>query len=315
MAIRTSTDTNPVIRRTSIDTTASARSIMESILSLYGHDSLYERPPESQGEALENESMQVDLARVPRITKDYIRKTTVVDEDRQDSPFISPSASRLILASDDQRIEDLLVEQSNHFAATELGIYPYLQDSLDQHQYDSERIVSSFFLRYTLGSTIKDSYIAVLLSAFQYYEKGKDWRQYELCITTTHRTHYLQLHDRSLLVDRLCRQQPLYCGFRLRRLMVPVSWKRVHYMLDTIIYTYRINRHHGYHEVLAAMLQAVNESLEPMSYAYVLCLSSHTKESTSRLPSDEKPLVLYEKWKRKGRKPFFLIRLKDEART
>ena len=144
VAISKITDANPLVRRTSIDSTAYARSIISSILSLYGHESLYERPPESQGEVLETGSTQVDQASVSRIIDDQVRTSAVVDEDRPDSPFISPSGSRYSLdsstASDDQAIEDLRVEHFNHLAATELGIWTDLSENfLDQHQYDSEQ--------------------------------------------------------------------------------------------------------------------------------------------------------------------------------
>ena len=94
----TSTNNNSVINRMSIDTAASVHSITDSILSLYGHESLYETPSESQGEVLAPGSMQ---ARVSRIIEDHIRKIAVVDED--------------------EAIEDLKIEQfCNHLAATEL---------------------------------------------------------------------------------------------------------------------------------------------------------------------------------------------------
>ncbi|KAK0515210.1 hypothetical protein JMJ35_002589 [Cladonia borealis] len=94
----TSTKHNPVINRMSIDTAASVRSITDSIFSLYGHESLYETPSESQGEVLAPGSMQ---ARVSRIIEDHIRKIAVVDED--------------------EAIEDLKIEHfCNHLAATEL---------------------------------------------------------------------------------------------------------------------------------------------------------------------------------------------------
>ena len=154
VAIPTSTDANPVIHRTSIDTTASARSIVDSILSLYGHESLYERLSESQGEALET---GVDQARVLRITEDHRRKSAVVDLDGLDSPLILPCTSEYSLdsstASNDEAIGDLQVEYFDHLGATELGTSTesYEFDS-DQLQYDGERIVSGLLLSDTLGS-------------------------------------------------------------------------------------------------------------------------------------------------------------------
>ena len=174
VAIPTSTDANPVIRCTSIDTTASARSIISSILSLYGHESLYERPPESQGEVLETGSMQVDQAGVSRIIDDQIRKSAVVGEDGPESPLKLPdtpvilpnsplvlTASPLMLpdpalilpcsfehssdfstASNDKAVRDLEVEHFDNLAATELGISTEShENSSDQHQYDSAQVV------------------------------------------------------------------------------------------------------------------------------------------------------------------------------
>ena len=185
VALPTSTDANPLIRRTSIDTTASARSILDSILSLYGHESLYERPPESQAEVLETGSMQVDQTRVSRIIDDQIRISAVVDEDGLDSPrrlpdtpLILPNsplvllASPLILpdpaiissispltlpcsslesstASNDEAIGDLEVGHFDHLAATEPGISTEShKNSSDQHQYDSTQIVPGYFGNY-----------------------------------------------------------------------------------------------------------------------------------------------------------------------
>ena len=317
-AITKSTEANPVINRTSIDTARSVRSITDSILSLYGHESLYGTPSESEGGVLGTGSMQVEQARISRIIEDNIRKNAVVDEDRPDSPFISPSDSRYsldsITARDDQTFKDVDVEHSNHLAATELGIWTNIdEDSLDQHQYDSERVVSSFVLRYPCGSTEKESYIPVLLSAVRHYEEGKDWRHYELCITTTHRVRHLQLDERPLMLELLFRQLPLYFGFRLRRLVVPVPWEYVEYDLDAMTYSYPINHQHCCHEVLAAMLQAVDDSL--VANSYELCLNSRGEALMSRLRMGQKPLALYQECLQEGRKPFFLIRLKDVART
>ena len=313
--ISASTGANSMINRTSIDTTVSVRSIVDSILSLYGHESLYETPWESQGEPLGTTMIQVDLARASRIVEDHIRKIAVVDEDRPDSPFISPSASRYALdsstASDDQAIEYLKVEHFNHLAATELGIWTDSgNDGSDQHQYDSERIISGFFLRNTCGSTLKDSYIPVLLSAVDHYEKGRDWMRYELCITIGHRVRYLQLDEKPMVIlDLLVRQLPLHDGFKLRQLVVPVPWEYVEYDLDAMTYSYPINRQHCCHEVLAAMLKAIDDSYVASSYE--LCINNRGELLTSRLRMDQKPLALYQQWLQEGRNPFFLIRLRD----
>ena len=315
----TSTNNNPVINRMSIDTAASVRSITDSILSLYGHESLYETSTESQGEVLAPGSMQIDQARVSRIIEDHIRKSAVVNEDGPDSPLMLPWTSKRSLdsstASDDEAIEELKVEHFNHLAATELGIFTdFCEDGSDQHEYDAERYVYGFFLKNTCGVKLTESYFQVLSSAVQYYEKGKDWRHYELCITLAHRVRHLQLDERPMMIlDSLVRQLPLSDAFKLRRLVAPVPWEYVDYMLNAITYTYPVNRQHCCHEVLAAMLQAVHESYVASSYE--LCLNSQIKESTSRLNMDQKPLALYQEWAQEGRMPIFIIRHKDVART
>ncbi len=243
----------------------------------------------------------------------------MIDEDGADSPLILPSTFKHSLesstASNDEAIEALKVEHFNHLAAVELGIATNSnQVSSDQHQYDSERTVSGFFLRNTCGVTLKGSYFLVLSSAVQYYEKDKDWRHYELCIALAHRERYLQLDERPMMIlDSLVRQLPLHDAFKLRRLVVPVPWEHVNYMLNATTYTYPINRQHCYHEVLAAMLQAVDESY--LASSYELCLKSLIFPSTSRLNMDQKPLALYQECAQEGGMPFFIIRLKDVART
>ena len=306
---------NSMINRTSLDTTTSVRSIVDSVLSLYGHESLYETPWESQGEPLGTTMIQADLIRASRIVEDHIRQIVVVDEDSPDSPFIAPSAYRYALdsstASDDQAIEYLRVQHFNHLAATELGIWTdSSNDGSDQHQYDSERIISGFFLRNSCGSTLKDSYIPVLLSAVDYYEKGRDWMRYELCITIGHRVRYLQLDEKPMVIlDLLVKQLPLYDGFKLRQLVVPVPWEYVEYELDAMTYSYPINRQHCCHEVLAAMLNAIDDSYVASSYES--CINNRGELLTSRLRIDQKPLDLYQQWLQEGRNPLFLIRLRD----
>lgn len=321
----TSTNVNPVINRMSFDTAASVHSIRDSILSLYGHESLYETPSESQDEVLAPESMQFDQARVSRIIEDHIRIIAVVDEEKPDSPLMLPYTFQHSLdsstASNDEEIELLKVKHFNHRATTELGIFTdFCEDSSDQHQYDTERFVSGFLLRNTCGVTLTESYFKVLSSAVQHYEKGKDWRHYELCITLEHQARHLQLDERPMMVlDSLRRQLPLHRTFEfhkefaLRRLKVPVPWEYVNYMLNAMTYTYPINGQHCCHEVLAAMLQAVNESY--VASAYELCLNSQIKELTSRLKMDQKPLALYQEWAQEERMPIFFIRHKDVART
>ena len=317
--ISASTGASPMINRTSIDTTAFVRSIVDSILSLYAHESLYETPWGSRGEPLGTTMIQIDLDRASRIIEDHRRRVAVVDEDRPDSPFISPSASGYALdsstSSDDQAIEYLKVEYFNHLPGTELSTWTdSSKDGSDQHQYDSERIISGRFLRNTCGSTLEKSYISVLESAVNYYEKGKDWMHYELVITIGHRVRYLQLDEKPMVVlDSLLRQLPLYDGFKLRRLVVPMLWESVEFDLDATTYSYLINRQHSCHEVLAAMLDPFDESYRASSYE--LCLSSYGEELTSRLSIDQKPLVLYQQWLQEGRNPFFLIPLKDVAST
>ena len=183
VVIPTSTDANPVINRTSIDTTASVRSIIDSILSLYGHESLCETPSEYQGEALETGSMQVDQARVPRITKDHMRKSAVVDLHGPDSPLVLPCTSKYSLdpstASNDEAIGDLEVEYSNHLAATELGIPTESYEfNSDQLQYDGERVVSGSMLRDSRTLTFRQSYaraVTLIQSFAEVPLDGKDW--------------------------------------------------------------------------------------------------------------------------------------------
>ena len=158
MVIPKSTDANPVINRASIDTTTSVRSIMDSILSLYGHESLYERPSDYQSEALETGSM---------ITEDHMRKSTVVDHDGPDSPLILPCASEYPLdsstRSNNEAIGDLELENFDHLAATESGIpTEFYEFGSNQFQYDSERAASGFPLRNTRATKLRQSYDVVL---------------------------------------------------------------------------------------------------------------------------------------------------------
>ena len=159
---------------------------MDSRLSLYGHESLYERPSEYQGEALETGSMQVDQVRVPRITEDHMRKSTVVDHDGPDSPLILPCASEYSLdsstTSNNEAIGDLELENFDHLVATESGIPTESYEfGSNQLQYGGERAASGFPLRNTSAITLRQSYsraaklrqsYAVVLSIFV---NGKDW--------------------------------------------------------------------------------------------------------------------------------------------
>ena len=143
---------------------------------------------------------------------------------------------------------------------------------------------------------------------------SKDWRQYELCITIAHRGRYLQVDERPLMIlDSLVRQLKLYDGFILRRLVVPVQWEDIEFELDTMIYSYSINSQNCCYEVLAAILEAVDDSYVASSYE--LCLNCYTEKSTLLLSMDQKPLALHQEWIQEGRNPFFLIRLKDVAST
>ena len=159
---------------------------MDSILSLYGHESLYERPSEYQGEALETGSMQVDQVRVPRISEDHMRKSTVVDHDGLDSPLVLPCTSRYSLdsgtASNNEAIGDLELENFDHLAATESGIPTESYEfGSNQLQYGGERAASGFLSGDTRPVTLRQSYsrvfeprqsYAVVLSIFV---NGKYW--------------------------------------------------------------------------------------------------------------------------------------------
>lgn len=364
----TSTDANPVINRTSIDTAASVHSITDSILSLYGHESIYVTPSDSEGEVLGTRSMQSHQARVSRTIEEYIRKSPVLDLDGPGSPLISPCTSQFpfdpsTASNDEARQGSLLtshctskyslvsktlindisggnleVEYFNHLAATELGILTdFCVYYSNQHQYDSKRDLSGLFLRDGRGITLIDSYIQVA----SFFDKGKKWRCHKFVITLPRQGRYQRPGKRPMMIfySRV-RRLPLYDSYRLRvrypdpdkramgipkylttRILLPDAYELrrrgapvmlayVNYVLNNIEYTYLINRDQNCHEVLAIMLQAVDDRLVASSYE--LCLNSH---GTSRLSMDQKPFALYQECLREGLRPLFLIRLKDAANT
>ena len=302
------TNANPMIYRMSIDTAASARSITDSILSLYGHQSLYETPSESQSGVLETGSVQVDHARVSRMIEDHIRKSAVVYQDRPDSPIMLPCTTK--------HIEGLEVEHFNDLPGTHLGIFTnFYEDISDQHQYDSERFVSGSLRRHTCGISLEESSFLILSSVVQYYANGKDWRPYELSITLTHRVCLLRLDGRPMMIlDSLVRQPQLQDTFTLRRLVVPLPWDWVMGMMSTMRYTYRMKSQDYPHLYLTTVLRAANESYVARSYE--LCLNGQIKESTSCININQKPLALYQQWaQERQRMTFFIIRLKNVAGT
>ena len=324
MVTPTSSNASPVITRMSIDTTASVRSITESVLSLYGHESLYETPSEAQGVVLWSRSMQVDQARVSRIVEDHIRKIAAVDEDGPASPLILPYTFKHC-PEPRTAINGEAVGALNHLVATELGIpTDFSEDSSDRHQCVAERDGSFFFLKSTSDVPGVELNFLVLSSVVRYYENGKDWMHYELCIILAHQLPLLQVDERRMMIlDSLVRQLPLHNVFTLRRLVVPVPWEFVNFMLDAVRYTSPINRQHCYREALAAMLQTVNASYVARSCE--LCLSGQSKASISLfdidqkplkpLRKDQKPLAIYQKWGREGHMTFSVIRVENIART
>ena len=317
----TSTNANPVITRMSIDTTASVRSITQSILSLYGHESLYEKPSEAQGEVLGSGNMQTDQARVSRIIEDHIRKTAVVDEDEPFSELIlpytfkhGPEPRKPGTTSNGKAVGALRAERFNHLVGTELGIpTEFSGASSDQHQYVAERNGSFFSLKMGDGVPGTECSSLTLFSAVRNYETGRDGVHHDLCIYFAHRLCYFQLDERPVMIlDSLVRQLPLHNVFRLRRLLVPVPWGFVKMMLDIARYN-SLYRQFYYRETIAVMLQTVNEDYVARSYE--LCLNHQIKKSRSLLNRDQKPLALYRTWGREGHMTFSVIRKEDTART
>ena len=317
----TSTNANPVITRMSIDTTASVRSITQSILSLYGHESLYETPSEAQGEVLGSGSMQIDQARVSRIIEDHIRKSAVVAEDEPSSDLILPYTFKHCpeprkpgTASDGKAAGALRLERYNHLVGTELCIpTEFSGASSDQHQYVAER--NGFFFSRKTGEGVPGTERSslILYSAVRYYENGRDGVHHNLCIYHAHRLRYFQLDERPMMIlDSLVRQLPLHNVFKWRRLLVPVPWGFVKLMLDVMRYTSPINRQYYYREALAAMLQTVNEDYVTSSCR--LYLNGQIKKSKSVLNRNRNPLALYQKWAREGHMTFSVIQKQDTAR-
>lgn len=224
-----STDANPVVNRTSIDTATSVRSITDSILSLYGHESLYGTSSEYEGE------VEVDQARVSRIIEDYIRNNVIIDLDITGSPHISPYTSKYSsdsnTAINDEALEKLEVEYFYHLAATDLGIsFDFYKYNSDGHQYDSERIIPSYLLRDNRGATLKESYVQVVT-----FEKSKEWRSCKSSIALPRRIYAIDPDRRPMtILDLVLRQLPLHSSFKLRiRYLHPE--KRAMMILDYLV--------------------------------------------------------------------------------
>ena len=234
--LSTNTDANPMINRTSIDTAASVRSITDSILSLYGHESLYGTPSTSADEVLGTRSMQNYQARVSRTIEDYIRKSPIIDLDRPDSPLISPRTSQNSsdpsTASNDMSVGKVEVEYLEHLLGMAYVIATDVYEhSSDQHQYKSERIVSGFLLRDARGVTLKEFYV----QAASLLPKGKECRYYKISVTLPHRIRHSHLDPRPMIIlDSLIKQLPLHDPYMLRvRYLQPE--KRAMMILDHLV--------------------------------------------------------------------------------